>query len=598
MSVLQQMSPFFRLAAVSNVITLSNAVTRRVNGDIDMVTAASITSPATEELTIVVTLVNFAGMFGFNFDVTVNIDIGDTTGENRQIFPLTRDSWTHGVMANTVPEGYMLNITTPTVTVPAAPPATILITSTATRTGATTADVVLTVTDNPANPTTIDDDVMISIRFRNYLNNGVSTTFIAQILTGQTENVNTFGITDIVNTEEYEIDFSILNITMPDVYFAQLTPTEVTVPEFAVPITVTATATRTAANIIDWVVVGTVDTAPTTNISFIVQVAPVNGFGLNFNAFIQILSGQLSGQAIRTQTNSNTGEFTAVVQARSAFPPPDGYRFANLPFNVTVPVGVAIVGWNVSTGSFVRSQSVVTQSAVPNSMWFHPFGNSMFILDNSNDDVDEYVLTNDWNISTISYSRGGSVAPASFVNGFFFSDDGGHMYVCNVAAGVSRLYYYTLTTQWDPTTITNVNSTLFTAQDTSINGGWINANGSIMYLIGSGNDSVYRYNLSTAFNPSSATFINSFSVNAQEATPRSVFFRPTGRQMYVLGYQNDTVYEYHLTTPFDVATAEYVDRSLAVGSGFPAGIYWRADGLKMYIVDANNSSVYEYDIDP
>ena len=597
MSILQQMSPFFGLAAAIPVITLSNTVTRRVNGDIDMVTTASIDAPATEELTIVVTLVNFAGVFGFNFDVTVNIDIGDATGENRQILPLTRDSWTHGVMANTVPDGYMLNIITPTVTVPAAPPATILITSTAARTGATTADVVLTVTDNPANPTTIDDNVMISVRFRNYLNNGVSTTFIAQILTGQTENINTFGITDIVNTEEYEIDFSILNITLPDVYFAQLTPPEVTVPRFVVPITVAVTAIRSTSDVIDWTVTATVEAAPTANINLVIQVAPVNGFGLNYNANITILAGRLSGQATRTQTNARTTQFTAVILERAAFPPPDGYMFANLPFGVTVPV-FTITGWNVSTGTLVRSQSVGVQSSEPNSMWFHPFGNSMFILDNTSNDVDEYVLTTDWDISTISYSRRGLVSPATDVNGFFFSNDGGHLYVCNVDRNVSTLYYYTLGTQWDPTTITNVSSSVFTAQDRSINGGWINADGSIMFLVGSQNDSVYRYNLSRAFDPSSASFVNSYDVGSNDNNPRSVFFRPNGHQMYIVGYQRDTVYEYHLTTPFDLNTASYANLSLDVEVREPSGIYWRADGLKMYFVNQDDASVYEYDIDP
>jgi hypothetical protein len=56
-----------------------------------------------------------------------------------------------------------------------------------------------------------------------------------------------------------------------------------------------------------------------------------------------------------------------------------------------------------------------------------------------------------------------------------------------------------------------------------------------MYVIGSSGDDVNEYDLSTAWDISTASYLQNFSVGAQETTPSGIFFKPDGTKMYVIG---------------------------------------------------------------
>jgi hypothetical protein len=68
--------------------------------------------------------------------------------------------------------------------------------------------------------------------------------------------------------------------------------------------------------------------------------------------------------------------------------------------------------------------------------------------------------------------------------------------------------------------------------------------------------------------------------------------------MFVVGYTNNSVYQYTLTAGFDLSTASYSNNLLSVASQdtAPSGIAFNTDGSKMFITGATNDSVYEYTI--
>jgi len=49
-----------------------------------------------------------------------------------------------------------------------------------------------------------------------------------------------------------------------------------------------------------------------------------------------------------------------------------------------------------------------------------------------------------------------------------------------------------------------------------------------------------------------------FSVAAQETNPSGMFFKPDGTKMYVIGFTGDDVNEYDLSTAWDITTASYL----------------------------------------
>ena len=88
-----------------------------------------------------------------------------------------------------------------------------------------------------------------------------------------------------------------------------------------------------------------------------------------------------------------------------------------------------------------------------------------------------------------------------------------------------------------------------------------NNDGTNMFIIGSTGVDVNEYSLSTAFDVSSASFAGNserFSVVSQESIPLGISFNNDGTKMYVIGNSGDEVNEYSLSTAFDVSTASYV----------------------------------------
>src|SRR5687768_3379997 len=81
----------------------------------------------------------------------------------------------------------------------------------------------------------------------------------------------------------------------------------------------------------------------------------------------------------------------------------------------------------------------------------------------------------------------------------------------------------------------------------------------------------------------------SFSVGAQEVAPQDLAFKPDGTKMYV-GGGNDIVYQYTLSTPWDVSTASYDSKSLSVAAqeSSLSAFDFSADGTKMYALGPSN----------
>ena len=141
------------------------------------------------------------------------------------------------------------------------------------------------------------------------------------------------------------------------------------------------------------------------------------------------------------------------------------------------------------------------------------------------------------------------------------------------------------------------NKSFAPSEDTAFGGLTFKPDGLTLYLIGRGNDKVYQYTLSTAFDVSTASYANkSFSVYSQERNATAVQFDATGVYMYVTGYYADTIWQYQLSTAFDVSTASYANKSLSVASqsAAPYSIDIKPDGTKMFVADSA-SKIHSYD---
>jgi len=197
-----------------------------------------------------------------------------------------------------------------------------------------------------------------------------------------------------------------------------------------------------------------------------------------------------------------------------------------------------------------------------------------------------------WNYSELSYSVG---AEETTPNGLFFSPDGLNMYV-NGSTG-DDVNQYTLSTAWNVSTATYVRVFSTSAQDSQPNDIFFKPDGLSMYIMGLANDTVFQYTLSTAWNISTASYASkSFSVTTQESAPVGLWFKPDGTVMYVIGTTADTVFQYTLGTAWDVSTASYASISFSVASqeGTPSQVNLSANGLKMWVTGQAGDDIIEY----
>jgi len=250
--------------------------------------------------------------------------------------------------------------------------------------------------------------------------------------------------------------------------------------------------------------------------------------------------------------------------------------------------------WDVSSATYLQNFSVSAQEETPQGIFFKPDGTKMYVLGNIGDDVNEYDLSTAWDVTSASYLQNFSVAAQETVpTGIFFKPDGTKMYIIGQAG--DDVNEYDLSTAWDVSTASYLQNFSVAAQETTPTGIFFKPDGTKMYVIGTVGDDVNEYDLSTAWDISSASYLQNFSVAAQEANPTGIFFKPDGTKMYVIGQSGDDVNEYDLSTAWDVSSASYLQNfSVSAQETNPTGVFFKSDGTKMYILGAVGAAVFSY----
>lgn len=176
----------------------------------------------------------------------------------------------------------------------------------------------------------------------------------------------------------------------------------------------------------------------------------------------------------------------------------------------------------------------------------------------------------------------------------FFSNTGSYMYVLGYTAN-ANVHQYNLTSAWNVATAVYESNAYIGARDSQPNGLFFKPDGKKMYITGSINDKVYEYDLGTAWLVNTASYIQEVSVTTQEGSPRSLTFSNTGTSMYIVGLVNDNVYQYTLSTPWNVATATFTAlANVASQDGNTTGFTFNSTGTRAYSLgtDKDNLSIY------
>lgn len=248
--------------------------------------------------------------------------------------------------------------------------------------------------------------------------------------------------------------------------------------------------------------------------------------------------------------------------------------------------------WNLSYASFNQSFSVSGQDTFPTDLFFKPDGTKMYVVGDVGDDVNEYDLSSDWDVSSASYYQNFSVSSQTTdPRGVFFKPDGTKMYICSVSS--NAIYEYDLSSAWDISTASYLHS--YTLTDTTPapepEGLFFKTDGTKMYIIDDYNDDFREYNLSSAWDVSSASF--SVATPSSPLLPGGLYIRSDGIKMYSTGNSGSVTNEYNLASPWSVGSISLV-QSTTIASG--QGLHFKPDGSKMYVVETGTDSVQEYNL--
>lgn len=317
------------------------------------------------------------------------------------------------------------------------------------------------------------------------------------------------------------------------------------------------------------------------------------------NKTINLTSNTLvaTSAQLATAVTDETGSGSLVFGTAPVFGGKVGFGTSAAAATVHVAGSTILSNVNVLGATYDNvSFSVTAEDATPTDLFFSPDGLKMYVLGNTGDDINEYTLTTAWLVSSAVFVTNFSVASQDGTpQGMFFRADGTKMYM--VGTTNDTVYQYTLSNPWSVATASYDSISFSVAAEGTPAGLWFKPNGLSMYMVGSTGDAVYQYTLSTAWNVSTATFLQSFSISGQETVSNSVVFTGDGSRMFVMGQTGDDVNVYNLTTPWNISTATFVNVFSVSGQDtFPTGLYIKPDGTKMYMVGTATDTVYQYTV--
>jgi hypothetical protein len=261
-------------------------------------------------------------------------------------------------------------------------------------------------------------------------------------------------------------------------------------------------------------------------------------------------------------------------------------------------------GFQVATAFFITGRIFSTSasgSPVPRGIAFSPTGEKMYVVDSNNRGVYEFVLSTPWHIKTAVFNAVFSASTyLTAANVVKISPDGTKFYIQSIDDSV---YQFSMSTPWNITTAAYVKSHSFTAQGTNFVGMDISTDGSKVYMLNGNSESpwqLYEYSLSTSWDIATASYVRSFTSSINPAAASRLEFNSIGDVVVISGYDG-ILYQYELSTPWNISTMAFsnnlYDASTELGGTTAIRNFtYEPNGFKMYIGNGNGT-IYQYELD-
>lgn len=254
----------------------------------------------------------------------------------------------------------------------------------------------------------------------------------------------------------------------------------------------------------------------------------------------------------------------------------------------------------VDTGSYVD----ITTTSFLYDAKFSTDGTKIYTLDWSNNLIELWTLSTAWDLSTATNASATNWTPAGNITyRIFFRSNGTQVWTVGYDSTNTTyyLYYYTLSTAWD---ITTVSSTYVSRLSVSTTGGvFFKPDGYSFYIVknSGGNTLVERWSMTTAWDISTATSSDTFTAFTSSATGSGIEFSSSGSKMFLTAIDADNggIYEYDLSTSWDITTASLAHTVLKGDGGLPDQFFYSLtfkynDYDTLFAISAGTDFIYQF----
>ena len=218
--------------------------------------------------------------------------------------------------------------------------------------------------------------------------------------------------------------------------------------------------------------------------------------------------------------------------------------------------------------------------------------------------IDQYSLTTAWDLSTLSFTARKSTTTVGSGDVYINVLPDGTKSIVN-GNDIGQYKVATLSTAWDissmgvqySTTAVSVNGIKKVKKIT------FNNTGTKCFVVAQGMAAIFEFNLSTAWDITTATFsgdsdayVDLYDYTGGGSTKHGVVFKSDGlKVLFLTSYQR--LYSADLTTAWDLGTLTNIKyKNLSSLNGDPENLNAKPDGYKVYIADGTDKSVYEYSL--
>lgn len=239
----------------------------------------------------------------------------------------------------------------------------------------------------------------------------------------------------------------------------------------------------------------------------------------------------------------------------------------------------------------ISSSAVTAQDSLPYGLTFNNDGTKLFIAGSSNTSIFSYSLSTAYDPSTMAYDSVSfdvsTQVTTGDVNLVEFNNDGTKMYV----AGVS-IFQYSLSSAYDISTAT-YDSVSLTTNDPAT-GLRFNNDGTKVFALTYGPSVVTEYICSTPYDLDTATFEDDININSQDIFMEGLVFNSDGTILIAAGRNLDRLFQYNLTTGFDLSTSSYIANISITEEPTMRDIATNNTHTQLYIIGDGNKIVYQY----